>query len=160
MRGCGAPSARHSLRPLNFRWLYILQTSRKSCGEIAEVCSYPSSAKRGEGGAKRRVGGFCLRVETPPPDTSLVALTMCHPPHKRGRDKKEWAALRAMQRCGWSVRIRHCEERMRRSNPAFLGVPRWIASLTLAMTAGKHKAKVPVPHKCNSRKAIAAVRAE
>jgi hypothetical protein len=30
---------------------------------------------------------------------------------------------------------RHCEERMRRSNPFFLCAARWIASLTLAMTA-------------------------
>src|SRR5438270_8517297 len=30
--------------------------------------------------------------------------------------------------------FRHCEERMRRGNPAFLAGPRWIASLALAMT--------------------------
>src|SRR5256885_13650779 len=101
MRGCGAPSARHSLRPLNFRWLYILQTSRKSCGEIAEVCSYPSSAKRGEGGAKRRVGVFFWEVETPPPDTSLVALTMCHPPHEGGGIRKRDRGADS-RRCVWS----------------------------------------------------------
>ena len=33
----GASSARHSLRPLNFRWLYTMQNSRGSRGEIAEV---------------------------------------------------------------------------------------------------------------------------
>ena len=33
----GASSARHSLRPLNFRWLYTMQNSRVSRGEIAEV---------------------------------------------------------------------------------------------------------------------------
>jgi len=33
----GASSARHSLRPLNFRWLHTIQTSRGSRGEIAEV---------------------------------------------------------------------------------------------------------------------------
>ena len=56
----GASSARHSLRPLNFRWLHTIQISRGSRGEIAEVC-----------------------CEYPP---------------------------------------RHCEERTRRSNPAFLCV--------------------------------------
>src|SRR5947209_13537808 len=34
-------------------------------------------------------GGLCREGETPPPDTSFVALTMCHPPHaSRRRDKK------------------------------------------------------------------------
>jgi hypothetical protein len=56
----GASSARHSLRPLNFRWLHTIQISRGSRGEIADVC-----------------------CEYPP---------------------------------------RHCEERTRRSNPAFLCV--------------------------------------
>ena len=36
-RGRGASSARHSLRPLNFRWLHVLQNSRRICGEIAEA---------------------------------------------------------------------------------------------------------------------------
>src|SRR5258705_6126046 len=35
----GAPSARHSLRPLNFRRRDVdWQTSREACGEIAESC--------------------------------------------------------------------------------------------------------------------------
>src|ERR1019366_3110896 len=33
-----------------------------------------------------------------------------------------------------AVSSRHCEERKRRSNPAFLRAARWIASLALAMT--------------------------
>jgi hypothetical protein len=35
---------------------------------------------------------------------------------------------------------RHCEEPLRRSNPLFLYAGRWIASLTLAMTAVKRSA--------------------
>jgi len=34
----GASSARHSPRPLMFRWLHTIQNSRISRGEIAEVC--------------------------------------------------------------------------------------------------------------------------
>jgi hypothetical protein len=47
-RGCGASSARHSLRPLNFRWLQIEQHSRGSRGEIAEawVCATNSLSDR------------------------------------------------------------------------------------------------------------------
>ena len=36
-RGCGASSARHSLRPLNFRWLYPCKTRAELRGEIAKV---------------------------------------------------------------------------------------------------------------------------
>jgi hypothetical protein len=50
-------------------------------------------------------GSLAHGRNSPPPVTSFALLTMCHPPHKVG-GKKERAC--------------HCEERMRRSNPAFL----------------------------------------
>src|SRR4051794_24498661 len=40
----------------------------------------------------------------PPPDTSLAALTMCHPPHKRGRDKEERASLASTPQKGGGIR--------------------------------------------------------
>src|SRR5947209_4071091 len=46
-------------------------------------------------------GGLFLEVETPPPDTSLVALTMCHPPHEGGGIRKRDRGADS-RRCVWS----------------------------------------------------------
>jgi hypothetical protein len=63
----------------------------------------------GEGGWPKasRVGSAASALansshsrSSPPPVTSFAALTMCHPPHKRGRDKTERASLVSTPRSG------------------------------------------------------------
>ena len=95
----GASSARHSLRPLNFRCAShdpnLARIARRDRGGMGAFCARLITAFTvfipptcGEGGAKRRVGVPRQKTE-PPPVTSFAPLTMCPPSPQSGRDKKE-----------------------------------------------------------------------
>jgi hypothetical protein len=68
-----ASSARHSLRPLNFRWLYVWQNSRGTRGEIAEACAHEVGS--GFDGEKSAPGLF--ETEKCANCSKRVALTIC-----------------------------------------------------------------------------------
>ena len=99
MRGCGCIERPAFPAPSEFQMAShdpnLARIARRDRGGMGAFCARLITAFTvfipptcGEGGAKRRVG--VPRQKTQPrPVTSFAQLTMCHPPHKSGRDKKE-----------------------------------------------------------------------
>ena len=85
-------------RPISFQTRVIASASEaiheadtpnKNAGLIREARSSFSLPHFLWGGWREAPGGGSSRTdETPPPVTSFAPFTMCHPPHKSGRDRK------------------------------------------------------------------------
>ena len=109
--------------------------------ETSEALSFLSLPLCGEGGAKRRVGIAHPSAQTdnllkqPPPVSLIASRPVSHLPTLRGGGRRKSGLRR--ENAEVCVFLRHCEKRMRRSNPAFLSGAKMDCFAALAMTAWK-----------------------
>src|SRR5947209_12524268 len=105
----------------------------------SDVCSSDLGKRRGREWRRRGVVGLASGLVRVRHGAALSCLSL---PLSGGMKTGDVAS---------PVPRRHCEERTRRSNPAFLSGPRWIASLALAMTSHKFRRRAKLGLSCPSQ---------